>query len=157
MSDEPNRPLPDTQVPDTQEFFEAHSQLAALNAKRTYDTYQDLDLQAARQRQTELAQLNNVALQALQNAVETSNLVAKQAVKHGDVAADALWNPVQQGVGDDLTAGAVPANRVTDTAAAGVAATIPASSDIRIVAVMEALTAQITALAQIIQNAKQTA
>ncbi len=86
------------------EFFKAHSELTATNAKRTYDAYQDLDLVAARRAQLQYDQLQNVALQALQNSVETSNIVAKQAIRHADVAADALWtdelNPVTRGSAD---------------------------------------------------------
>ena len=108
----------------TDEFFKAHSELTAANAKRTYDAYQDLDLVLARRSQLQFDQLQNVALQALQNSVETSNMVAKQAIRHADVAADALWtdelNPVTRGAGSNLTAGAVPANRATDVSAAGV-------------------------------------
>ncbi len=108
----------------TDEFFKAHSELTAANTKRTYDAYQDLDLLIARRSQIQFDQIQNVALQALQNAVETSNMVAKQAIRHADVAADALWtdelNPVSRGAGSNLTAGAVPANRATDVAAAGV-------------------------------------
>jgi hypothetical protein len=37
-------------------------------------------------------QLANVSLQALQNAVETANMVGKQAVRHGDIAIDRQWN-----------------------------------------------------------------
>ena len=62
----------------TDEFFKAHSELTAANAKRTYDAYQDLDLVLARRSQLQFDQLQNVALQALQNSVETSNMVAKQ-------------------------------------------------------------------------------
>lgn len=35
---------------------------------------------------------NNIANQALQNAVETANMISKQAVRHGDVAIDRQWN-----------------------------------------------------------------
>jgi hypothetical protein len=146
--------LPDTAVPDTQEFFENQSQTNALNAKRTFDEYQDLALTSARRSQAEFDKLNNVALQALQNAVETANMIGKQAVKHADVAADALWtdelNPMQRGA-----AGAIAA--VPGVAAGGVAATIPASSDARIISLIENLTAQVALLAQLVQNAKQTA
>lgn len=102
------------------EFFKAHSELTATNAKRTYDAYQDLDLVAARRSQLQFDQIQNVALQALQNAVETNNMIAKQAVKHADVAADAMWNPVQQGTADTLTAAGYTPNRAVDTASAGV-------------------------------------
>ena len=77
------------------------------NIKRTYDVYQDLDIQAARQALVEQTRLNQIASQALQNAVETANLVSKQAVRHGDIAIDAQWNPVQQGAGDTLLTRAV--------------------------------------------------
>ena len=90
----------------TDEFFKAHSELIARRSQLQFD------------------QIQNVALQALQNSVETANMVAKQAVRHADVAADALWtdelNPITRGAGSNLTAGAVPANRATDVSAAGV-------------------------------------
>ena len=89
---------------------EAHNEnqrVTFANIKRTYDVYQDLDVQAARQAQIEQTRLNQIAAQALQNAVETANLVSKQAVRHGDIAIDNQWNPVQQGAGDTLTARAV--------------------------------------------------
>lgn len=108
----------------TDEFFKSHSELTATNSKRTYDAYQDLDLVLARRSQLQFDQIQNIALQALQNSVETANMVAKQAVRHADVAADALWtdelNPVARGSGANLTAGSVPVNRATDVSAAGV-------------------------------------
>lgn len=55
--------------------FDNFAELIVTNAKRTYDAYQDLDLANARA-------IQNVAVQALQNAVETANMVGKQAVKH---------------------------------------------------------------------------
>ena len=61
------------------------------NIKRTYDMYQDLDIQPARQGLIEQTRLNQIANQALQNAVETANMVGKQAIRHADIAADALW------------------------------------------------------------------
>ena len=38
----------------------------------------------------------NIATQALQNAVETANMVGKQAVKHADLACDRMWNVDEQ-------------------------------------------------------------
>ncbi|MBM3775598.1 MAG: hypothetical protein FJW37_10615 [Acidobacteria bacterium] len=84
------------------------------NIKRTYDVYQDLDVQAARQALTEQTRLNQIAAQALQNAVETANMVGKQAVRHGDIAIDGQWNPVQQGAGDTLTARRLDRRRVAE-------------------------------------------
>lgn len=40
--------------------------------------------------------LANVSLQALQNAVETANMVGKQSVRHGDIAIDRQWNVDEQ-------------------------------------------------------------
>lgn len=154
------------------EFFKAHSELTAANAKRTYDAYQDLDLVLARRSQLQFDQLQNVALQALQNSVETSNMVAKQAVRHADVAADALWtdelNPVTRGAGSNLTAGAVPANRATDVSAAGVgvdaqavAAAVAKQVDATITPVLatlqqivQALTTATTAIANTVNQAQ---
>lgn len=56
------------------------------NVKRTYDIAQ-----------THTENLNTVSLQALQNAVETANLVSKQSVRHSDVAMDRQWNVDEQG------------------------------------------------------------
>ncbi|HUU53245.1 MAG TPA: hypothetical protein VMW44_01225, partial [Candidatus Bathyarchaeia archaeon] len=38
----------------------------------------------------------NVANQALQNSVETANMVSKQAVRHSDIAIDRQWNVDEQ-------------------------------------------------------------
>ena len=56
-------------------LFDTAAEMIAANMKRTYDAYQDLDLNHARA-------LNNVALQALQNAVTVANAVNNQTVKH---------------------------------------------------------------------------
>jgi hypothetical protein len=41
---------------------------------------------------THAKNLDNLAVQALQNAVETANMVSKQAVRHSDFAIDRQWN-----------------------------------------------------------------
>lgn len=38
-----------------------------------------------------------MANQALQNAIETANMVGKQAVRHSDIAIDRQWNVDEQG------------------------------------------------------------
>ena len=125
------------------------------NIKRTYDVYQDLDIQAARQAQIEQTRLNQIASQALQNAVETANMVGKQAIRHADIAADALWtdelNPVMRASGANLTAGAVPANRATDVAAAGVGMSAEAVAAAVAKQVDASVTPVIAALQQIVQ------
>ena len=73
------------------------------NMKRTYDEYQQVSLEGIKNQQKYQekvlsdAQQNdnarqNVALQALQNSVETANMVSKQAVRHSDIAIDRQWN-----------------------------------------------------------------
>jgi hypothetical protein len=107
----------------------ALTQMNHLNMKRTYDAYQEVSLESIKRNRTyvdkvlsDALQYDNqrqvIANQALQNAVETSNMVGKNAVvnldnvqkqhtAHRDIATDGLWNPVQQGAGDTLTARAV--------------------------------------------------
>jgi hypothetical protein len=67
------------------------------NIKRTYDQYQTLDTKAINDANKHGAVLDNLSTQALQNAVETANMVSKQAVRHGDLAIDRQWNVDEQG------------------------------------------------------------
>jgi hypothetical protein len=71
---------------DTQErFWDNASQVLFANIKRTYDEYQGVSLDQQRA-------LNQLSVQALQNSVETANMVSKQAVRHSDLAIDRQWN-----------------------------------------------------------------
>ena len=115
----------------TDEFFKNQSQVNAgygnvlfANIKRTYDEYQQESLESIKRNRTivdklvsDAQQYDNqrqvIANQALQNAVETANMVSKQAVRHSDIAIDGQWNPVQQGAGDTLTARAVSIDDVS--------------------------------------------
>lgn len=78
------------------------------NAKRTYDEYQQESLESIKRNRTyvdkvlsDALQFDNqrqvIANQSLQNAVETANMVGKQAVRHGDIAIDRTWNVDEQG------------------------------------------------------------
>ena len=73
------------------------------NVKRTYDEYQQESLESIKRNrsyvdkvladaQSHDNQRQNIATQALQNAVETANMVGKQAVRHSDIAIDRQWN-----------------------------------------------------------------
>lgn len=73
------------------------------NVKRTYDEYQHESIESIRRNRTivdktlsDAQQHDNarqdIANQALQNAVETANMVGKQAVRHSDIAIDRQWN-----------------------------------------------------------------
>lgn len=153
------------------EFFKAGSQVNYLNAKRTYDAYQDLDLLRARQHQVEQTRVNQIAEQALQNAVSFQAAANQQMLRLVDLASDSFWNPVTNGAGMNLTAGAVPSNRVTDTAAAGaavaseaVAAAVAKQVDATIAPVLatlqqmvQALTTATTSIANVVAQAQPKA
>jgi len=77
------------------------------NIKRTYDEFLQESLETVRQNRTlfdkiltDAQQYDNarqaMANQAMQNAIETANMVAKQAVRHGDIAIDHQWNLDEQ-------------------------------------------------------------
>jgi len=68
------------------------SELDYINAKRTYDTYQDLDLQKARFNQQVDQDEHSLTMQVMQNAIESANMISKQAIRHGDIAIDRQWN-----------------------------------------------------------------
>jgi hypothetical protein len=84
------------------------------NLKRTYDEYQHESLESIKRNRSYVDKVlsdaathdnrtRTIAEQALQNAVETANMISKQAVRHGDIAIDHQWNPIQQGAADALT------------------------------------------------------
>jgi hypothetical protein len=77
--------------------------LLFANRKRTYDEYQQESLESIRENRAASLKIRsdagqadqvrqNIANQALQNAVETANIVSKQAIRHGDLAVDRQWN-----------------------------------------------------------------
>jgi hypothetical protein len=72
--------------------------LLRANQKRTYDQAQSFDLMTQMGDVTQRATLNNLAVQAMQNAITTADMVAKQAVRHSDIAIDRQWNVDEQGI-----------------------------------------------------------
>ena len=172
--------IPDARVQDTQEDFENLSQDNAgersdsqtaweVNRKRTYDVYQGFDIETFRDARSLHAKLDNIAIQALQNSVETANMVGKQAIRHADVATDALWtdelDPTMHGA-EAVMAGQAPVNsQLASTTSLDTAFTnLTAQTGILITGVIglansvAAQNAAVTALlAQMVQNAKQTA
>ena len=73
------------------------------NIKRTYDEFLHESLTSMRQTRVHFDKLisdaqqhdnqrQGIANQALQNAVETANMIGKQAVRHSDLAIDRQWN-----------------------------------------------------------------
>ena len=78
-----------------------------VNLKRMHDEYQHESLTDIRAKRTHFDnKISNTAandeareklnLQATQNAIETANMVAKQAVRHSDMAIDRQWNVDEQ-------------------------------------------------------------
>jgi len=63
------------------------------NMKRMFDEYQRLSLDGADKNRLAFDNVQNVALQALQNAVETANMIGKQAIAHRDIAINSEWKP----------------------------------------------------------------
>lgn len=74
------------------------------NIKRTYDEYQNESLADSRQNRLNLTQLNALSAQAIQNALTTQDMLAKNAVvnvdlitkqciRHNDIAIDCTWDP----------------------------------------------------------------
>lgn len=191
-----DKPLPDTQVPDTQEDFENQSQRNAgeqtdsqtaweVNRKRTYDAYQHPDLEGIRnaqrlfeataaQSRTELAAINNVTLQALQNAVKVSDKIHIDAAndvvsersaarKVADMAADGMWtdqmNPISRGAGNDLT-GQAPVNAALASTASldAVYLNLTAQNGQLIagyISMANSLAETVALMAQLVQNSKQ--
>ena len=73
------------------------------NVKRTYDEFQQESLESIRRNRSYVdkvlsdaqqfdGQRQAIANQSLQNAVETANMVSKQALRHTDIAIDRQWN-----------------------------------------------------------------
>lgn len=168
---DPNaNPVPDTKVLDTQEFFEDQSQKNALNAKRTYDEFQDISLVAARRSQTNFDNLQQVALRSLNQSVElqaqlnakilnemedSRNNVAAIHAQARRFEADAeyvtrydLSNPVTTGTGDALRSTAYTPNRAADIAASGVGVSAEAIA----AAVAKSVDATITPVLAVLQQ-----
>jgi hypothetical protein len=112
-----------------------NSGLLFSNNKRTYDEYQEVSLESIKRNRSYIDktlsdaqsydnQARNIANQALQNAVETANMVGKQAVRHGDIAIDGQWNPVQQGAADTMVVKAV---QLDDASVKAIAAALAAA------------------------------
>ena len=68
------------------------SEAYTLNLKSVVDGYHQLGMRLQSNALTQDQQLHTVALQALQNAVTTADMVAKQTTRHHDIAIDRQWN-----------------------------------------------------------------
>ena len=93
--------------PGLDEFAKFQTENMMNNAKRTYDEYQRVSLDGVDKNRVHFDKVvsdaqesdsrkRNIADQALQNAVETANMVGKQAVRHADLSIDRQWNVDEQ-------------------------------------------------------------
>jgi hypothetical protein len=89
-------------------FFDGNAEIIAANMKRTYDAYQDLDLSNARA-------IQNLTVQALQNAIATTDMVAKQALRHTDIAIENQWESSAEVSGEAVLAALAAAVSATLT------------------------------------------
>lgn len=116
--------------PKTEREFEiGRDESWFANIKRTYEEYQDLSLESCKRNRTIVDKLlsdaqqhdnvrQTIANQALQNAVETANIVSKQAIRHTDLAIDRQWNL------DEVSHLAVGGTTAVNAIAAAVAAAV---------------------------------
>ncbi len=65
----------------------------AGNIKRTYDAYQDLELQLARRSLDHYSRVSVIAERILNNGVNQDNIANLQGIAHRDVAVDSTWVP----------------------------------------------------------------
>ena len=74
------------------------------NLKRTYDELQQESLETIRACRVQMANIQAIVTKNMQNAVETANMCAKQAltncdlitkqcIRHNDIAMDCTWDP----------------------------------------------------------------
>ena len=106
----------------------------AVNLKRTYDEYQEVSLESIKRNRaivdkivSDAQQYDNqrqvIANQSLQNAVETANMVSKQAVRHSDIAIDRQWNlEPSQGAAEAVVLRSVTIDDVSLKAIGGIVA-----------------------------------
>ena len=65
-----------------------HKQATDVNTEEVISTVNGL---AAKSALVASDSIGNIAIQALQNAVETANMISKQAVRHSDLAINYQW------------------------------------------------------------------
>lgn len=147
------------------EFFKAGSENMYNNMKRTFDAYQNLELELARKTQVHFDalisrsqsaydkvvsdaqahdnQLKQLSIQAMQNAVETANMVGKKAIENLDI------NHQQTVDHRDV---ATTANLGVGVMAETVAAAVAKSVDASVTPVLSTLVANIAALTDMIKT-----
>ena len=78
------------------------SEMSFLNMKRMYDEYQALGLDGSKRSQSfhdmlstyflaRIAEMDKLSTLSISNAIDTANLINKQAAAHRDIAIDNQW------------------------------------------------------------------
>jgi hypothetical protein len=128
------------------------------NIKLLFDNAMALMQQSVADNQSNSRAYAAINLRRAENAATIDHLANVNAVisaQTGDTSNQQTTSPIRTGSGDNLAAGSVPANRVTDTAAAGIAAAVTESVQTNVTSQISALTEQITALGGTITTALQ--
>jgi hypothetical protein len=156
------------------EFFKAHSELNAVNAKRTYDEFQDISLTSARRSQSHFDDINARTLssfdqlQSLQTKINEEHFaslhelrkhlanIQTDRLRHADVwayeTAYDLGNPMTTGPADNIRAGGVTANRIVDTTGAVAGAGTAVSAEAVAAAIAKQVDATITPVLATLQQ-----
>jgi hypothetical protein len=159
------------------EFFKAHSELNALNGKRTYDEFQDISLTSARRSQAHFDDINARTLnsfdqlQTLQAKINEEHFASIHELRkhlaniqtdrqrHADIwtyeTAYDLGNPVTTGAGDNLRGGAATANRIVDSTGAVAGAGTAVAAEAVASAVAKQVDATITPVLATLQQIVQ--
>ena len=68
---------------------QSHKMATDVNTEESISTYNQFAVQRALRNQDAF---DNLTFQLMQNAIETANMISKQAVRHSDLAIDRQWN-----------------------------------------------------------------
>ncbi len=97
------------------------SELDFINAKRTYDTYQDLDIQASRLNQRIAEDAHTLAVRMFNNAITVDHAENMRSLGHEELAVDRQWNV------DEVAELVANTSTFKDAIAAAVAAAVNAA------------------------------
>jgi hypothetical protein len=125
------------------------------NLKLLFDNAMALLQQSVADNQANSRAYAAINLRRAENAAtidHLSNVNAVISAQTGQTSDQQTTSPIRTGAGDNLAAGAVPSNRVTDTAAAGIAAAVTESVQTNVTAQVAEIVTQVGALTTMVNN-----
>ena len=128
------------------------------NLKLLFDYTMAILLQSTADNQRNARGYASIDLRRAENAATVDHLANMNVVisaQAGDTSTQQTDSPIRTGAGDNLAAGAAPANRSIDTATAAVAAAVAESVQTNVTTQISALTEQISALGGTVTTALQ--